>query len=113
MQPDHAPIVGQVAAAIDGFVNFSVSTQGLRGAELLAWLPIAVASKYAQAGGFFIEWDFAGETRWVRFDFRSVVFGQAMFAAAEVLRPCAPALLPPGALWLLAVPRSLQSKPAA
>ena len=113
MQPEYAPSVGQVAAAIDGLVSFSVSMEGLGGAELLAWMPITVAGRYGQAGGFFVEWSFAGDTRWVRFAYRGVVFSQAVFAAAEVLAERDPALLPPGALWLLSGPRSLPSRSTA
>lgn len=108
-----APIAGQVAVAIDGFVSFSVSMQGLGGAELLAWLPISAGARFAQAGGFFVEWDFGGEPRWTRFAYRGVVFSQAVFAAAEVLAERDPALLPPGALWLLSAPRHQPSRPSA
>ena len=105
MQPDHAPTVGQVASAIDGMVSFSVSMLGVCGAELLAWLPVSVAARFMPVGSFFIEWNFGGEARWVRFEYRGVVFSQAVFAAVEVLAERDPALLPSGALWLLAAPR--------
>lgn len=112
MPREHEPTVGQLAAP-DGagdWLAFSVSTQGLNGAELQAWLAIDFAREFAHAGGFFMQWGFGGATQWVRFEYRGAMFNRAAFAAVEVLPARDPALLPPGALWLLSEPPNLRSQ---
>lgn len=83
-----------------------------RNLELLLWLGPEHAGPYLKAGEFWTEWHF-GAPCWVRFKHELTVFNRAAFAAVEVRPAHGPELPPPGALWLLSAPPSLQPKATA